>query len=417
LPARICIIAFKPVHSTIHVLKQIAYLSAADYDLTVIGHGEPDPAWQRVTWCAVPRSTFAQKAFMGISFALGRLFGILLFGRLWPRIYDFWFWHTARYQQAFAYALASGADAIHANDWHALPIAIEVARRTGARVVFHAHEFAPLEREDSIVWRLLVAPAIRSILRKYTAPTAVPIDASITVCAPIAERYHREYGLDPIVIYNAPKRPPEHSQALTVQAKGSATEAKLHLIHHGYAQRNRGLDKLIEALALAHVRFVLHFMLVPADKGFIDDLKALGDRIAPGRVMFHDPVAPDAIVDFVAQFDIGFCVIQPTNYNNLMMLPNKFFEYIMAGLAVCIGPSPAMVDIVQTYGVGCIAPTFDPPAVAVTLNALTAEQLFTMRQSAQQAREVLNADVEMGKLVTLYQRLLNSPDTIRNAAV
>ena len=33
---------------------------------------------------------------------------------------------------------------------------------------------------------------------------------------------------------------------------------------------------------------------------------------------------------------------------------------LIVGLAVCIGPSPAMADVVRRYGVGVTAPTFDP---------------------------------------------------------
>src|SRR5207237_6119118 len=101
-------------------------------------------------------------------------------------------WHTRRFAEAYNYALNSGADAIHANDWQALPIAIEVARRTGARVVFHQHEYAELEREDSWIWRLLVSPALQHLISKYTRDPDAPVHAFITVCGPIAERYRRE---------------------------------------------------------------------------------------------------------------------------------------------------------------------------------------------------------------------------------
>ena len=53
---RICIIAFKPVRKTVHVLRQIDYLTP-HYDLTIIGHGEPDPSWPPVTWHSVPGLT------------------------------------------------------------------------------------------------------------------------------------------------------------------------------------------------------------------------------------------------------------------------------------------------------------------------------------------------------------------------
>ena len=101
------------------------------------------------------------------------------------------------------------------------------------------------------------------------------------------------------------------------------------------------------------------------------------------------------------------CVIEPTSYNNLVMLPNKFFEYVQAGLALCVGPSPAMAELVERHGLGVCAPSFEPADVAATLNRLSAPELGAMQRAARRAAAVLNADVEMAKVVALYRRLLD----------
>jgi glycosyltransferase involved in cell wall biosynthesis len=385
---RICIIAFKAASSTIHVLRQIYYL-APHYDLTVVAHGTPDPAWPNLTWHAIPEATLWSKVERLIWYSIGRLF---------PRAYDLWYWRTRRFAEAYQYALHSGADAIHANDWQALPIAVEVARRTGARVIFHQHEYAELERADNLIWRMLVSPALHYLLVKYTSDPQVRLDASITVCEPIADRYRRELKIDPIVVYNAPT--PVKSRAPVHVSKTSAT--RIRLIHHGYAQRGRGIDQMIRAVALSDRRFTLELMLMNDDAAHVHYLRRLAEEIAPGRIFFRDPVAPLDIVRTVAAFDIGLCVIQPVTYNTLMMLPNKMFEYIQAGLAVCVGPSPAMVDVVRRFKVGVVAPSFDPRDVAATLDRLRVEDLQAMRSAAVQAARTLNADVEMGKIVNLY---------------
>src|SRR3989442_16029652 len=111
---RICIIAFKPVRECIHVLRQIEYLGV-HYDLDVIGYGEPEPSWRNVTWHAIPEPTIVSK--------LGKLFWYAA-GRFVPALDDSWFWTTKRHALAYEYAVASRADAVHANDWQSLPIAI-----------------------------------------------------------------------------------------------------------------------------------------------------------------------------------------------------------------------------------------------------------------------------------------------------
>jgi glycosyltransferase involved in cell wall biosynthesis len=242
-------------------------------------------------------------------------------------------------------------------------------------------------------------------MRRYTADREVPIAASVTVCEPIAERYAQELGLHPLVVYNAPK------PVMLGGPLRAVDPNHIRLIHHGFAKRGRGLHGLVEALAYTHERFELHFMLVSDDAGYVDELKRLGDRLAPGRVHFHDPVPPDAIVETVSQYDVGFCVIEPSSYNNLMMLPNKFFEYVQAGLAVCVGPSPAMVALVRQHGFGITTPSFDPREVAAALITLTDREIMDMQRAARLAAAVLNADVEMEKIVNLYRRLLRPPET------
>lgn len=174
---------------------------------------------------------------------------------------------------------------------------------------------------------------------------------------------------------------------------------------------------MIEALARADRRFTLDFMLVEDSPGHLDELKHLAARMAPGRVHFRAPVRPGEIVRTVAAYDVGFCVIAPVCYNQWMMLPNKLFEFIQAGLAVCVGPSPAMAGLVKQHGVGVVTAGFTPSEIAATLNQLTEPELDEMRQAARRAGAVLHADVEMAKVVALYRQLFGEDDTVVTSVV
>jgi hypothetical protein len=146
-------------------------------------------------------------------------------------------------------------------------------------------------------------------------------------------------------------------------------------------------------------------MLVGSEP-YIRDLKLLAEKHAHGRVEFHAPVPPSQIVETIATYDIGFYVLAPSSYNNRMALPNKFFDFIAAGLAVCIGPSPAMAALIEHYRFGVVAPDFEPKVVADTLNNLTIEHIQAMRDAARAATPALSAEKEMAKVVSLYERLL-----------
>jgi hypothetical protein len=120
------------------------------------------------------------------------------------------------------------------------------------------------------------------------------------------------------------------------------------------------------------------------------------------------PVSPAEIIRSIAAYDMGFYLLEPSSFNNAMALPNKIFDFIAAGLAVCVGPSPEMASLVNEYRIGCVTPTFKPADVAAVLNRITFEDLDRMKASSQKAARLFNADIEMQKLLRLYRDVLEN---------
>jgi hypothetical protein len=279
---------------------------------------------------------------------------------------------------------------IHANDWWTLPLAVEAAKENKAKIIIDLHEYALDEFDEVLWWRILYKPLVRYFFTKYLDE----VSASVTVNSMIAERYSREFGLSPVIVMNAPE--------IHVEIGFRATDPNnIRLISHGIAGANRHLDLLVQAIANLESRFSLTFMVF-GDTRYIDDLKKLADKIAPGRVFFISPVPTTEVITEISQFDLGVFLLKPEKYNNLVALPNKFFEFISAGLGVCIGPSPEMVQIALEYGFGRVSSSFDPVDFAKMLSNLTSDEIDGMKRKALEARHFLNADVEMKKLLDLY---------------
>ncbi len=186
----------------------------------------------------------------------------------------------------------------------------------------------------------------------------------------------------------------------------TAVGSSIRLVHHVTAFRDRCLEKMILALAASDPRISLDFILVPRHSGYIEELEARARQVAPERVVFHPPVPPEQTAPGVAQYAMGFYLLAPSNYNHLIAAPKRFFDYIAAGMPVYIGPSPAMTDIVEGDGLGCVAPSFDPQEVAATLNAVDAPQLAAMQHGARPAAERFHADAEMARVVPRYRAAL-----------
>jgi hypothetical protein len=58
-------------------------------------------------------------------------------------------------------------------------------------------------------------------------------------------------------------------------------------------------------------------------------------------------------------------------FNLKYILPNKFFEFIQARLAVAIGPSVEMKRLVKEWDCGIVAANFEAKSMAAEINRLT----------------------------------------------
>ena len=159
------------------------------------------------------------------------------------------------------------------------------------------------------------------------------------------------------------------------------------MVHHGTALAPRKLEVMIEVLDLLDARFELDFMLVAGDQNYIDRLGSLARRNP--RIRMLPPVRMEDIVPFTNRYDIGIYILSPNSFNAEHALPNKFFEFVQARLAVAIGPSLEMRRLVERHDCGVVAADFTPAAMARALSALTAERLQGLKDNSHRAAQEL----------------------------
>ena len=387
--AKLCILSLAPVHQDGRVLRQIEY-AAREYDVTVVGWGRLDQERQNVRMRAVERWEFAPWQRM--------LQAAIVFGGRFNRsLWDRWYWRKPDHREALRLVIEEPCDLIHVNEAIALPIAVKAAAELRAKVLFDAHEYSPGQDTDKLWWRVLSQPFYTDLIRHY-APKA---DAMTTVAAGIAERYLREFGINAVVIMNAPR----YVELPFRPVKPDC----VRIIHHATAVPDRHLEQMIRVMGMTDRRFTLDFMLVEKDREYIETLKQMARASAPGRISFRPSVPPHGIAETINAYDIGLHLLPPVSFNSANALPNKFFEFIMAGLALAIGPSPEMMRIVHEHEIGVVADSFEPADLAQRLNALAPDEINDMKQRSLETAKLFNADIEMRKLLDIYERLLAAP--------
>ena len=112
------------------------------------------------------------------------------------------------------------------------------------------------------------------------------------------------------------------------------------------------------------------------------------------------------LIPHANRYDIGLILYPPSNFNMLHALPNKFFEFIQARLALALGPSAEMAPIAQRYGCGIVAPSFEPSSLAQALNRITRDQLVQLKRSAHHAARHLCYEQNADRLTAIVRDTL-----------
>jgi len=306
--------------------------------------------------------------------------------------YDDWYWQQKHVIDAFNKLANVRADLILANDLQTLPLALKVAK--GARVVLDAHEYAPRQNEDVLSWRLLIQDYATYLCRKYIPQ----VHAMMTVCPGIAETYERDTGVKPLVMTSAPDY--EDLEPNVMSGNGR----RIRLIHHGAAAPSRKIENMIRMMDDLDERFELNFMFVESHPRYLRHLKRLAEKRS--AIRFLPPQPMHQLPRYLNQFDIGVYLLEPTNFNHLHSLPNKFFEFIQARLGVAIGPSPEMARIVREHDLGVISEDFSPKRLAQCLRHLDPKTINFYKSQSHKAAQILSAEKNKELLLDLVKKLL-----------
>lgn len=295
-----------------------------------------------------------------------------------------------------ALGLARGRrfDVVVANDARALAVAHHIA--DGAPVWADMHEWAPEERTHVLAWRLLVAPLMDHLCRAYL-PKA---DAVTTVGPAIASLYEARYGVRAEVLRNAPRRS-DLSPSPTVPGV-------VRMVHSGGAVPGRSLETMIDVAAELGPAFPLDLYLVPANDGgrYLASLEARARDVA--HVTVRPPVPPTDLPRTLNAYDLGVFWIPPFNTNARLTLPNKLFDYVQARLAVAIGPSSEMAEIVTRYRLGPVSSGFDVDSIVESLRGLDQDAIEQLKLHAHDAAEKLSFEHETLVVDRIMARLLGS---------
>lgn len=153
---------------------------------------------------------------------------------------------------------------------------------------------------------------------------------------------------------------------------------------HGMAN---GLDAVLDAAAVLKRRDRNDIKLLLIGNGKLKaQLQARATREDLSNVVFHDPVTKARLAGLMQATDIGMQILANVPAFYYGTSPNKFFDYIAAGLPVLNNYPGWLSDMIEAENCGYAVPPADPEAFADALEQAAGERerLKEMGQNARQ---------------------------------
>jgi glycosyltransferase involved in cell wall biosynthesis len=405
---RACLLAFSRIADDPRVRRQGDAFHRAGYDVTAVGLAgglSVPPAWRVLSFektaseeTGRPASRIARLRRSQRRF---RRKASTLVHHQWVRLDDAYsdrlFWSIDGVAGMRAAIGALNADIWLSNDWVTLPLAVAAAAARGGIVGYDTHELAIAECEQSFKWRLMHKPIAASIERRYIRSAQV-----ISAVSPgIGSSLRQLYALpdQPLTIRNVP----EYKRIAFRQCG-----ATIRVLYHGLVAPGRGLEAAVDSVAYWRPEF----RLTIRGPGNADFVRALASRArqagVEARVTVEPPVPMLELVDRAAASDIGLFPLPGHSRQNRLALPNKLFEYMMAGLALCVSDLPEMARIVTDYGVGRCLPSIEPAAIAAAINSFIQPAIDNFRRCSLRAARELCWEHEAVAMIAAYDTALGA---------
>lgn len=294
-----------------------------------------------------------------------------------------------------------GADLYHFHDPELLPLLIALRLR-GKVVVYDAHELLSAQVQSKPYlprWARLPARVLASAIEWIAGRTA---NAVVTVSEACAVPFP---PAKTTVVANYPGR----NEIASSPDVGSPPAIPLSVVYVGGISRIRGILQLVETMEIVNRDGELRLALYgPFEDGALQEEAAR----MPGwaYVDYYGTVPHEKVGEALLGSVAGVITFLPTQ-NNVIGTPNKFFEYLAAGLPVVASDFPAWRSMLE--GINCCL-FVDPNSPESMARALVELRDNPTRARAMGAagrkavEENFTWERQIDQLDATYRRLLQS---------
>jgi glycosyltransferase involved in cell wall biosynthesis len=246
------------------------------------------------------------------------------------------------YISVIFFSISKPVSCVNAHSLSALPLGFFLKLIHKSVLIYDTHELET-ETHNLKGLRKLFCKKIEKFFIKY-------VDHIFVVSESISEWYKLEYDIKPpSVVINSPLQQKVLKKDL-FRSQFNIRNDQLIFIYQGYFGTGRGLEVLLNSFAgKKEDSEVLVFM---GDGDLKDKIELFAKN--NNNIFYKEFVPIEIVQDYTSSADIGIALIENTCLSYKYALPNKLFEYSMAGLPVIISNLPEMKNIVNKYRSGVV---------------------------------------------------------------
>jgi glycosyltransferase involved in cell wall biosynthesis len=294
----------------------------------------------------------------------------------------------ARYRKA-------NLSVIHCHSLSDLPIGVllKLANR-GVKLVYDAHELET-ERNGLTGISKKLSKIKEWVLMRF-------VDHTLVVSESISRWYREHYnGRQITVVKNIPSN--DHTvlqwPARSIFRDRFNIESGLVFLYQGALMRGRGIELLLNAFSRVQGNKHIVFM---GYGSYEDEIKKFAATFK--NIHFHEAVRPDEVMQYTVGADVGVCLIENTCLSYYYSLPNKLYEYTLAGMPVIVSQFPEMSKLVSEFENGWGTLVCEEELLNL-IERIDSPGVETKRQNSIKNRGRIGWDLEANKLLAVYQGL------------
>lgn len=299
-------------------------------------------------------------------------------------------WH------AYKLALKNNADIYHFHDPELIPIGL-LLKLHGKRVIYDVHEDVPRQNLSKHYIPAIFRKPLSLMIETLEAFSACRFNAVITATPFINERFLK-LGAHAININNYPRLSEMCFNDIPWVQKEKA------FCYIGVITEIRGAFEMLGAIEKIKCSLLLAGNITSRVEGGLKKMHGWRYVEALGHVSRTD------VQRVMARSLGGFVLFHPAP-NHINAQPNKLFEYMSASIPVIASNFLLWKEIVEGLGCGICVDPLNPEEIARACRQIMAnpEEAERMGKNGRRAvKEKYNWEIESEKLLTLYQRILES---------